>query len=65
MKSIRESIKKQQFPEFVQDFMEKAFPDQGKNYPTWIEDALKSVNIELKPIAQYPKTERHTYVDSL
>ncbi|CAG2053772.1 unnamed protein product [Timema podura] len=45
MKSIQESIKKQEFPEFVQKFMEVLYPD--KKYPQWIIDSLASVNIEL------------------
>nr|CAD7453407.1 unnamed protein product [Timema tahoe] len=45
MKSIQESIKKQEFPEFVQKFMEVLYPD--KKYPQWIVDSLASVNIEL------------------
>lgn len=45
MKSIRESIKKNKFPEFVQEFMTTMYPN--KNYPQWCIDALQSVNIEL------------------
>ncbi|XP_067001885.1 queuine tRNA-ribosyltransferase catalytic subunit [Anabrus simplex] len=45
MKSIRESIKVQKFPEFVRSFMLGMFPD--KNYPQWIVDALNAVNIKL------------------
>lgn len=46
MKGIRESIKVNKFPEFVQEFMTNMYPD--KNYPQWCLDALQSVNIELK-----------------
>ncbi|GLH08209.1 Queuine tRNA-ribosyltransferase catalytic subunit [Gryllus bimaculatus] len=46
MRSIRESIKAQKFPEFVQNFMSVLYPE--KNYPTWIVDALSAVNIQLK-----------------
>ncbi|XP_060860656.1 queuine tRNA-ribosyltransferase catalytic subunit [Metopolophium dirhodum] len=46
MKGIRESIKVNKFPEFVQEFMTNIYPD--KNYPQWCHDALQSVNIELK-----------------
>ncbi|XP_063234806.1 queuine tRNA-ribosyltransferase catalytic subunit [Bacillus rossius redtenbacheri] len=45
MRSIRESIKEQKFPEFVRTFMESAYPK--KNYPQWIVDALAAVNIQL------------------
>lgn len=45
MRNIRESILKQKFPEFIQDYMLCLYP--LKNYPTWIVDALKSVNITL------------------
>lgn len=45
MKDIRESIKKQQFPEFVQNYMLDVYPD--KNYPEWIINALQAVNITL------------------
>ncbi|CAH1713504.1 unnamed protein product [Aphis gossypii] len=46
MKGIRESIKVNKFPEFVQQFMINMYPN--KNYPQWCIDALQSVNIELK-----------------
>lgn len=45
MKGIRDSIKENKFPQFVQKFMLDMYPD--KNYPQWSIDALKSVNIEL------------------
>lgn len=45
MRDIRESIKKGNFPEFVQGFMNKMFPD--KSYPDWAQNALASVNIFL------------------
>ncbi|XP_043469195.1 queuine tRNA-ribosyltransferase catalytic subunit [Leptopilina heterotoma] len=45
MKDIRESIKAQTFPEFVQDFMSIVYPD--KTYPTWVLEALEAVNIHL------------------
>lgn len=45
MRDIRESIKKDSFPEFVQGFMNKMFPD--KSYPDWAQSALASVNIFL------------------
>ena len=45
MRDIRESIKKDNFPEFVRGFMNKMFPD--KSYPNWAQSALASVNIFL------------------
>lgn len=45
MRDIRESIKQDKFPEFVQGFMKRMFPD--KNYPDWAKNALASVNIFL------------------
>ncbi|XP_075213037.1 tRNA-guanine transglycosylase [Lycorma delicatula] len=45
MKSMQESIKEQQFPEFVKNFMKKRF--SGNNYPNWIIDALGTVNIHI------------------
>lgn len=45
MRNIRESIRENRFPEFAANFMLNLFPD--KNYPTWIRDSLKAVNIDL------------------
>lgn len=45
MKSIRDNIKENKFPEFVRKFMLDMYP--CKNYPQWVIDALHSVNIEL------------------
>ena len=45
MKSIRESIKEETFPNFVEDFMQKMYPEE--NYPEWVTDSLKSVGIHL------------------
>lgn len=45
MKSIRDSISNGTFPVFVADFMLKNYPD--KNYPKWIRESLKAVNIDL------------------
>lgn len=45
MKDIRESIKAQKFPEFVQDFMSTMYPN--KDFPSWVIVALQSVNITL------------------
>lgn len=45
MKNIRDNIQNGTFPEFVANFMLDLHPD--KNYPTWIKDSLKAVNIDL------------------
>ncbi|XP_018574043.1 queuine tRNA-ribosyltransferase catalytic subunit [Anoplophora glabripennis] len=45
MRNIRESIHEDRFPAFVSNFMLDLYPD--KNYPTWIRDSLKAVNIEV------------------
>ena len=45
MRSIRESIKVDKFPDFVRSFMLLQFPD--RQYPEWAVDALSSVNITL------------------
>ena len=45
MKEIRDSIKDDRFPEFVQTFFSTMFPD--KNYPLWAVNALASVNVHL------------------
>ncbi|KAL9989586.1 hypothetical protein ACROYT_G004150 [Oculina patagonica] len=45
MRDLRESIKQDKFPEFVQGFMKRMFPDN--NYPDWAKNALASVNIFL------------------
>ena len=46
MKSIRESIKKDNFPGFVQKFFNDLYPNG--DFPKWAVDALNSVNIHLK-----------------
>lgn len=45
MQDIRNSIKEQSFYKFIQDYMLVVYPN--KNYPTWITDALKAVNVTL------------------
>ena len=45
MKSLRQSIMEDRFPEFVRNFMRDTYPDG--EYPEWAVDALASVNIEL------------------
>lgn len=46
MRGIRESIKQDKFPQFIKDFMDCMFPD--KDYPAWVVDALRSVNVNLE-----------------
>ena len=45
MRDIRESIKKDNFPEFVCSFMNRMYPD--RTFPDWVLEALASVNIFL------------------
>ena len=46
MESIRESIKSDRFPEFVEKFFNNLYP-KGE-YPKWAQDALKTVGIFLE-----------------
>jgi len=46
MREMRDSIVVGQFPEFVQRFFLTLFP--LRNYPSWVVDALNSVNIRLQ-----------------
>ncbi|KAL0099359.1 hypothetical protein PUN28_020136 [Cardiocondyla obscurior] len=45
MRDIRNSIQEQRFPRFIQDYMLTIYPN--KDYPTWITNALSTVNISL------------------
>ncbi|KYN14248.1 putative queuine tRNA-ribosyltransferase [Trachymyrmex cornetzi] len=45
MRDIRDSIKEQRFPRFIQDYMLIVYPN--KDYPTWIINALQAVNVTL------------------
>lgn len=45
MEEIRNSVSENRFPKFVESFMLGLYPD--KEYPSWIRDSLKAVNIEL------------------
>lgn len=47
MNDIRDSIKANQFPEFVKKFMKQQFADGV--VPKWIVDALNEVKISLDP----------------
>jgi hypothetical protein len=44
---MRESIEGKSFPEFVDKFMKKMYPEE-RDLPRWISDALASVNITIK-----------------
>lgn len=46
MTEMRDSIKEDTFPEFVKEFMKEHFAESSE-FPKWIVEALKSVNIEL------------------
>ncbi|KAG5883054.1 hypothetical protein JTB14_010442 [Gonioctena quinquepunctata] len=45
MQKIRDSVSEGRLPEFVRNFMLGVHPD--RNYPSWIRDSLKAVNIDL------------------
>ncbi|XP_013109721.2 queuine tRNA-ribosyltransferase catalytic subunit [Stomoxys calcitrans] len=45
MRAMRTAIERDQFPEFVKDFMDKHFIDE--TVPKWIREALAAVNIHL------------------
>ncbi|XP_030401900.1 queuine tRNA-ribosyltransferase catalytic subunit 1 isoform X2 [Gopherus flavomarginatus] len=47
MRSIRESIVEQRFPQFVRDFMRTMYGSRER-YPLWAMEALASVNITLE-----------------
>ena len=46
MRAVQHSIIDGRFPEFIEEFFNKMFPD--KVYPDWAVEALKKVNIHLK-----------------
>lgn len=45
MKSVREAIKEDKYPQFVRQFVKNNYPDG--DYPTWAVNALKHVGISL------------------
>ena len=45
MEKVREAIKADIFPAFLQQFFLNMFP--GKNYPKWATNALESVGVHL------------------
>lgn len=67
MRDIRESIKQDRFPEFVQGFMKTMFPDSS--YPDWAVKALASINIILDSHQtnaskqEKPIETKHEYVE--
>lgn len=46
MRSVRQSIIEQRFPEFVKAFMKRMFASR-EQYPSWAVEALQSVNIDV------------------
>jgi len=46
MKGIRTSIKENRFPNFIQEFLDKLYPDG--DVPSWVCDALEAVNISIE-----------------
>lgn len=45
MRDIRLAIMEDRFPAFIRDFMKGLYVDRAA--PQWIQDALKSVNVDL------------------
>jgi queuine tRNA-ribosyltransferase len=46
MRTMHRNIVEDTFPEFIQDFFDKLFPNG--DFPSWAVDALASVNVHLK-----------------
>lgn len=46
MREVRESIINDRFPVFIREFFDRLYPEG--NYPDWVVDALKTVNVNLK-----------------
>lgn len=44
-KQIRDAIREQRFPEFVQDFVRKQYP--ADNIPDWVKNALDEAGIHV------------------
>ena len=53
MRSIQQSIIEDRFPDFIEDFFSKMFPD--KVYPEWAVEALKKVGVHLKSARKQKK----------
>ena len=54
MRALRQSILQEQFPAFVQQFMDRMYP--SGEFPKWAVEALSSVGIHL----QCPRDEKDT-----
>lgn len=48
MRSIRESIKRNMFPQFVKEFISKVYSHRPVS--KWVTEALKAVNINLEVV---------------
>ena len=54
---MREAIKRDEFENWVKKFFQRVYESKG-SYPKWINDALKSVGINLtcaEPLSESPK----------
>jgi queuine tRNA-ribosyltransferase catalytic subunit len=47
MTEMRDSISKDEFPDFVRQFMKEHFAKSPTGAPTWIREALAAVNVSL------------------
>jgi len=47
MKEVREAIKRDQYPQFVQHFFRTLYHGDQSVYPQWAVDALRGVGIDL------------------
>ena len=61
MRSIQQSIIEDRFPDFIEDFFSKMFPD--KVYPEWAVEALKKVGVHLKSARKHKITEKNVLND--
>ena len=61
MRSIQQSIIEDRFPDFIEDFFSKMFPD--KVYPEWAVEALKKVGVHLKSARKQKITEKNVLND--
>ena len=48
MRSMRQSIIEQRFPDFVRQFMKKMYTEQNQTIPDWAREALESVGISFE-----------------
>ena len=61
MRSIQQSIIEDRFPDFIEDFFSKMFPD--KVYPEWAAEALKKVGVHLKSARKQKITGKNVLND--